>query len=1765
MTVYKVKGASESGSESLLPLLDSDVDVTQSVVIEPAFRDSGSTVELEIGDDDLLEVELEDGFVLWTTVDRLEADVDKAALRERDEGGFPSHYPRDRRGRERGIVAEAIRAIRVLKIDLPEGAALKAAAKIEGQLEGDGQFFRIDGDGALVREDPPQTAGDEPILILIHGTASSTANAYGGFFNENSVTWREIHERYAGRVYGFEHRTLTKSPLQNALEFLDGLPANANLHLVTHSRGGLVGDLLAHGRLTEEVFADADLERELKRAYGKKSASARRQLAEYRKFNQRIVEVAPNVSRYVRVACPAAGTTLASRRLDVYLSIVIHLLRQIPGAGPLLGGLGEFAAAVAKERTDPETLPGLEAQMPTSPLVRLLNGSERELDTDLTVLAGDSDGFIKNLANLFYWRANDLVVDTRSMYGGAPRVQRLWHLEENRHVTHVNYFRRAETAQIVKRGLFRDDASTDGFESRRPKGALRGRVTDGKPTEQTDLAAVVLLPGIMGSNLAVVEGAKRNRIWIDRSDLIRGRGRLLAVDSGKTVEPAGVFDGPYDDFRNDLVRHNLHVMPLAYDWRLSLVAAAKRLDALIAERLRRSERPVYIIAHSMGGLVSSLFMRRHAATWERLRERGGRLVQAGTPNRGSYSIPRILSGHDDGLRLLAMLDVDNGLDRWISWASRFPGVLELSPGFGGADFSQAQTWKQLGARTAPRVADLQAAERTKQELAAQADELADHGVLYVAGGPEETPIFDAAAEEIRFTDRGDGKVDWESGIPPGAPTWYVPVKHGDLLNTPGAFAGLRELILEGTTDQLSAERPAATDLLRGAPPAGPPLAEPAQIEFVPSSEDLEAAVLGMSPPHGQRQSDHPPVSPCEISIVHGDLRFTERAVMIGHYRGDQIVHAEAALDRCLDGALSARHQLGVYPGEIGSAEVLLSPDEQRHGRTGPTGAVVLGLGNVGELSPGTLTRTVEAGLLRYAQACRERGMDTSALSLSTLLVGTGEAGVSTLQALEAFMLALRNAGRALQRLQLPGSREPGATPAAPLVHFAHLEFVELYEDVALEALHTLTDLPGRPEFVIRRSLSRRGGGRQRAWRQAASGWWPRIQISSVHDDADSAKTLKFTSHGGRARAPEMETVVQRALVDRLVVDTLHDRGDRNPQIAETLFELLIPASMKAGASERRDLQLVLDAESAAYPWELLADRRSDDGSPVGVAAGLLRQLRLENVPPVSHPENNCALIVGDPPSAMVELPGAQLEAGVVAEQFAKRDGWDVVEQIRGKTGGMNSTSVVQSILTNDIRILHLAGHGIYDAVRPERSGMVIGGAGTEDDPHVLITAAEVQQMRLQPELVFINCCHLGRIEKQAPYHKLAASLAAAFIQAGVKAVVAASWPVNDQAAATFSAEFYKQMLSGAYFGTAVNAARQRTYEHESNTWGAYQCYGEPGFRLLMDVEVRARAKGTYYSPDSFLDPSELVLELGNLQSRACVETTANDRERIAEQLGELNAVATRREWLDKPDVVVSLARVHGEIGDFETAIDLYEQAARVSAGGVTLRDLEQLANYRSRRGASQENLREVRGSIADLKRLLSQHGETTERLSLLGAAYKRAAGLVDGRAALRDEVRGMTEAYERAAGLRESNWYYPASNALLGVVLLGGPWSRKPRKGTVAEDSYKSCQWSSRDAFDDVLKQVRASLRQQTLRSFWDAVALPDLDVIEALADGDVSANLEDLIDGYQRVMKTFGSGREIDSVISHWTFTAKVADRLGSRKDVAALQQLTETLTQGR
>lgn len=74
------------------------------------------------------------------------------------------------------------------------------------------------------------------VLLLVHGVFSSVQGAFG------DLDLQPLLERYEGRVFGYDHWTIAKTPQQNALNLLQRLPANAGweVDILCHSRGGLV-------------------------------------------------------------------------------------------------------------------------------------------------------------------------------------------------------------------------------------------------------------------------------------------------------------------------------------------------------------------------------------------------------------------------------------------------------------------------------------------------------------------------------------------------------------------------------------------------------------------------------------------------------------------------------------------------------------------------------------------------------------------------------------------------------------------------------------------------------------------------------------------------------------------------------------------------------------------------------------------------------------------------------------------------------------------------------------------------------------------------------------------------------------------------------------------------------------------------------------------------------------------------------------------------------------------------------------------------------------------------------------------------------------------------------------------------------------------------------------------------------------------------------------------------------------------------------------
>ena len=246
---------------------------------------------------------------------------------------------------------------------------------IEEQLAGPPGLYPWSG-GAIAEverlgSDDPRLAGlaGRPALVFIHGTGSHTLGGFGAL--PGSKAWADLQKQFGEHIYGFEHRTFSESPVDNALQLVAVLPAGARLHLVTHSRGGLVGDLLCldtspgNGPALDGLIADfrrrprpdeAAREQADPALARQREAWAADERAKLGKLAGLLRSKDIRVARYVRVGCPARGTSLLTDNLDVFLSGLFALVRKFgslgaQAAGSALGGPGAGAAvAAATER-----------------------------------------------------------------------------------------------------------------------------------------------------------------------------------------------------------------------------------------------------------------------------------------------------------------------------------------------------------------------------------------------------------------------------------------------------------------------------------------------------------------------------------------------------------------------------------------------------------------------------------------------------------------------------------------------------------------------------------------------------------------------------------------------------------------------------------------------------------------------------------------------------------------------------------------------------------------------------------------------------------------------------------------------------------------------------------------------------------------------------------------------------------------------------------------------------------------------------------------------------------------------------------------------------------------------------------------------------------------------------------------------------------------------------------------------------------------------
>lgn len=469
-----------------------------------------------------------------------------------------------------------------------------------------------------------------------------------------------------------------------------------------------------------------------------------------------------------------------------------------------------------------------------------------------------------------------------------------------------------------------------GIERSRKRG-LRGRV--------------VVIHGIMGGKLCTRDAkGDVDHVWLNYVRLALGHIARFRLDAaGNQADPSmEVFTAGLLDEYLPLVFEldgTWEVLPFSFDWRIDVGRSADALDRAIREFA--GGKPCHIVAHSMGGLVARHFMQKHPGTWRSMADpnglaSGGRLVMLGTPNRGSFAIPFVLTGEEQTVKLLGKLDQKHKLPQLLDIINTFVGTYQMLPSplhqFGD---DRLRLYKQSSWGSLPvSQRRLDAGREFQQNLDSVID---PERLVYVAGYDQDTPfrirVDGPGAFSYQTTREGDGRVPHELGVLPGVKTYYVPEVHGDLPSNERILDAIHDLLTTGNTTRLETRVPGATRAIRSAPfqkardiaPLPPAVAgllvpttrsfpkpqdaslttriliEQAIVEpFVGASRTSRVKATPSSPPPvpGPRRKPRR----LDIEVLWADILEADGEVYVaGHYQGVVPQFGELALDRVVSG------------------------------------------------------------------------------------------------------------------------------------------------------------------------------------------------------------------------------------------------------------------------------------------------------------------------------------------------------------------------------------------------------------------------------------------------------------------------------------------------------------------------------------------------------------------------------------------------------------------------------------------------------------------------------------------------------------------------------------------------------------------------------------------------------------------------------------------------------------------------------------------------
>jgi hypothetical protein len=987
------------------------------------------------------------------------------------------------------------------------------------------------------------------------------------------------------------------------------------------------------------------------------------------------------------------------------------------------------------------------------------------------------------------------------------------------------------------------------------------------------------------------------------------------TDGRQSLSASGIIQKYYGELTMRL-SETWNTAQFYFDWRKDIYRAAVELQERAADAFGRGAPFHIVAHSMGGLVARTFIKQNSKAwkaMQENGAQKGGRLIMLGTPNYGSFAVTQIMTGLEGIIRKLDFIDTRNNLREYIEVANTFPGSYQMMPSVTAMPemepLYQAKTWQPI---EIPQTL-LDSGRAFHKDIDPVKDDwmtyIAGYGQNTLNGVRDWARIHEEGGYTSTSWD-GDGRVPHKLGLLGAGRVFYVKEAHADLPTNEAVQLAAGQLLVLGRNDNpnvpgISATLPVRRAIEPDAEKAA--VAREARLEAeleelrllanrargtraIPEATDLPsdesrraeelimAGWLGSGPTDGtrggtttviaERAAALPEEDPAaiEIAVYRGNIDAVHTltsappdAIAVGLYIGVRPDGAAWALDQSVTASLGGTDQgfltqmleRGVIQAGLGQPFIL--PDSRTGGAASTRVLALAGMGIPGRF--GAPEATVMA-----RELCWTLGR-IGKRHLATVLIGSGVGNLTIAAALEAWLRGV--------------ARAQGGMGSARL---GRITFVERDRDRAAEIDRALLALKDRLAKLIditylgvTQSTDSTITQRERKQRENQVP----ARVTFTRDDV--AGVYRFGSITKSAALPERTIPLDRTLVDeanRLLA--LKETPVDQMTWGRFLERLLIPAEFRTELQQADPLVMMLDSTTASIHWEMMANPGFDDlgkafdqNAFLGTARGLTRQLRTTFAPPPEPPppirRRLRVLLVADP-SADAPLPGAQVEGTRLAELFAA---YNAAEQSRDNPievvtlfGPVQATrtQVMHQLMTKQFDVVHFAGHCFYDIEHPDRSGWVFGE--TE-----VLTAHEMNRIDRVPPFVFSNACESGVTPDRAT-KELPQSFAEAFFGRGVTNFVCTAWPVSDHAATTFALTVYRSLLGMTNTNQlepetrpmwqAMQLARIALADPGADspgdplTWGAYQHYGNPYYRLITREpedktpvrRTRAAAKAT---------------------------------------------------------------------------------------------------------------------------------------------------------------------------------------------------------------------------------------------------------------------------------------------------------------------------------